>query len=73
MKERRIAVVKSDLWPQSDGRVRWEFTVLDGTGRHFEGLAEDSAGAYGAISAKLARCFPEATELRETRIVRVVP
>lgn len=72
MIERRIAV-KSDLWPQPDGRVRWEFTLLDGTGRHFEGLAADEAGAYEAISDAVARCFPEATEIRERRIVRVVP
>jgi hypothetical protein len=65
----RRVVVKSELWPLEDGRVRWECTVLDGTGRHLEGVAANSTGAYEAISAELVRRFPEA-EVREKRIVR---
>lgn len=62
--------MKSDLWERPDGRILWEAKLLDGTGRHFEGVAESIADAYAAIGTWLVGCFPD-EETIEVRVIRV--
>jgi hypothetical protein len=52
--------------------VRWKVILLDGSGRHFEGVADSKADAYKAIQAEVVRCYP-ADEIVERRLTRMVP
>lgn len=66
-----FVLVKSDLWEQPDGSIVWEAKLLDGSGRHFEGVAGSIADAYAAIGKALVGCFPDADETVEVRVVRI--